>query len=79
MLRVKSVIDRLGAKPLVVQLPIGVENTFKGIVDLVRMKGVVWGEDTLGASFRDIDIPADLVDEAKNYHDHLVEMAVEAR
>ena len=74
---VKSVIDRLGAKPLVLQLPIGVENTFKGIVDLVRMKGVVWGEDTLGASFRDIDIPADLVDEAKKYHGHLVEMAVE--
>jgi elongation factor G len=74
---VKSVIDRLGAKPLVLQLPIGVENTFKGIVDLVRMKGVVWGEDTLGASFREIDIPADLVDEAKKYHDHLVEMAVE--
>jgi elongation factor G len=74
---VKSVIDRLGAKPLVLQLPIGVENTFKGIVDLVRMKGVVWGEDTLGASFRDIDIPADLVDEAKKYHDQLVEMAVE--
>jgi len=74
---VKSVIDRLGAKPLVMQLPIGAENTFKGIVDLVRMKGVVWGEDTLGASFRDIDIPADLVDQAKEYHDHLVEMAVE--
>jgi elongation factor G len=74
---VKSVIDRLGAKPLVMQLPIGVENSFKGIVDLVRMKGVVWGEDTLGASFRDIDIPADLVDKAKEYHDHLVEMAVE--
>ena len=74
---VKSVIDRLGAKPLVVQLPIGAENSFKGIVDLVRMKGVVWGEDTLGASFRDIDIPADLVDQAKEYHDHLVEMAVE--
>ena len=74
---VKSVIDRLGAKPLVMQLPIGAENTFKGIVDLVRMKGVVWGEDTLGASFRDIDIPADLVDEAKEYHDRLVEMAVE--
>jgi elongation factor G len=59
------------------QLPIGAENSFKGIVDLVRMKGVVWGEDTLGASFRDIDIPADLVDQAKEYHDHLVEMAVE--
>ncbi len=57
---VRSVIDRLGAKPLVMQLPIGAESDFKGIVDLVRMKGVVWDEDTLGASFRDIDIPADL-------------------
>ena len=74
---VRSVIDRLGAKPLVVQLPIGAENYFKGIVDLVRMKGVVWDEDTLGASFQDVDIPADLVDKAKEYHDKLVEMAVE--
>ncbi len=74
---VDSVIDRLGAKPLVVQLPIGVENNFKGIVDLVRMKGVVWDEDTLGASFRDIEIPADLVDKAKEYHNKLVETAVE--
>jgi len=74
---VKSVIDRLGAKPVVLQLPIGVESSFKGIVDLVRMKGVVWDEDTLGASFRDIEIPADLVDQAKEYHDKLVETAVE--
>ncbi len=74
---VKSVIDRLGAKPLVVQLPIGAESDFKGIIDLVRMKGVVWDEDTLGASFRDIDIPADLLDKAKEYRDKLVEMAVE--
>ena len=74
---VRSVIDRLGAKPLVMQLPIGAESDFKGIVDLVRMKGVVWDEDTLGASFRDIDIPADLLDKAKEYRDKLVEMAVE--
>jgi len=74
---VRSVIARLGAKPLVMQLPIGVESDFKGIVDLVRMKGVVWDEDTLGASFRDIEIPADLADKAKEYRDKLVEMAVE--
>ena len=74
---VRSVIDRLGAKPLVMQLPIGAESDFKGIIDLVRMKGVVWDEDTLGASFRDIDIPADLVDKAKEYRDKLIEMAVE--
>src|SRR3974377_1898499 len=57
---VASVIDRLGAKVLVLQLPIGAESDFKGIVDLVRMKGVVWDEDTLGASFRAIAIPAGL-------------------
>jgi elongation factor G len=74
---VRSVIDRLGAKPLVVQLPIGVESDFKGIIDLVRMKGVVWDEDTLGASFRDVEIPADLLDKAKEYRDKLVELAVE--
>ena len=74
---VASVIDRLGAKPIVMQLPIGAESDFKGIVDLVRMKGVVWDEDTLGASFRDVDIPADLLDKAKEYRDKLVEMAVE--
>ncbi|MGB8870050.1 MAG: elongation factor G [Rhodomicrobium sp.] len=74
---VRSVIDRLGAKPIVMQLPIGAESDFKGIVDLVRMKGVVWDEDTLGASFRDVDIPADLVEKAKEYRDKLIEMAVE--
>jgi elongation factor G len=74
---VKSVIDRLGAKPLVCQLPIGAESDFKGIVDLVRMKGVIWDEDTLGASFRDVDIPADLVEVAKEYHNKLVETVVE--
>ncbi len=74
---VQSVIDRLGAKPLVVQLPIGVESDFKGIVDLVRMKGVIWDEDTLGASFRDVEIPEDLAEKAKEYHNKLVETVVE--
>jgi elongation factor G len=74
---VASVIDRLGAKPLVVQLPIGAESDFKGIIDLVRMMGVVWDEDTLGASFRDVEIPADMVEKAKEYRDRLVELAVE--
>ena len=74
---VRSVIDRLGAKPIVMQLPIGAESDFKGIVDLVRMKAVVWDEDTLGASFRDVEIPADLLDQAKEYRDKLIEMAVE--
>ncbi len=74
---VASVIDRLGAKPLVVQLPIGAESDFKGVVDLVRMMAVVWDEDTLGAKFRDTEVPADLLEKAKEYRDRLVEMAVE--
>ena len=51
---------RLGAKPVAIQLPIGAEQNFKGIVDLVRMKGVVWEDESLGARYHDIDIPADM-------------------
>ena len=61
----KDIVDRLGAKPVALQLPIGAENHFKGIIDLVRMVGVVWDEETLGAKYHDVEIPADLVDQAK--------------
>ena len=74
---VKMVEERLGANPLVLQLPIGAESNFAGIVDLLRMKAVVWDDESLGASFHDEDIPADLVETAKEYHDKLVEQAVE--
>ena len=76
-LSVKMVRDRLGANPIVIQLPIGSENKFRGIIDLVRMKAVVWDDEALGAKFHDEDIPADLIDEAKDYHEKLVEQAVE--
>ena len=76
-LSVQMVKDRLGAKPLVIQLPIGVESRFRGIIDLVRMKAVVWDDEALGASFHDEDIPADLLDQAKEYHERLVELASE--
>ena len=76
-LSVKMVRDRLGANPIIIQLPIGVENRFRGIVDLVRMKAVVWDDEALGAKFHDEEIPADLIDEAKEYHEKLVEQAVE--
>ena len=72
-----DIVDRLGAKPIAIQLPIGSENNFKGLVDLVRMKGVVWEDEALGANFKDIDIPADLVDKAKEYREKLLEAAVE--
>jgi len=73
----KDIVDRLGAKPIAIQLPIGAESQFKGIVDLVRMKGVVWDDESLGANYHDIDIPADLVDQAKEYREKLIEAAVE--
>jgi elongation factor G len=69
--------QRLGARPVPIQLPIGAENQFKGIIDLVRMKGVVWAEESLGAKFSDIDIPADLKEQAAEYRLALIEAAVE--
>jgi elongation factor G len=68
---------RLGAKPVAIQLPIGAESDFKGLVDLIRMKGVVWDDDALGANYRDIDIPADMVEKAKQYREEMIEAAVE--
>jgi elongation factor G len=73
----KDIVDRLGAKPVAIQLPIGAESQFKGIVDLVRMVGVVWDEETLGAKYHDVEIPAELKDQAKEYREKLVEAAVE--
>ncbi len=74
---VSMIEDRLGAVPLVVQLPIGKEAEHRGVVDLVRMKGVVWKDETLGAEYEDIDIPADLADTAAEWREKLVELAVE--
>jgi elongation factor G len=73
----KDIVDRLGAKPIAIQLPIGSESNFKGIIDLVRMVGVVWEEETLGAKYHDVEIPADLAEQAKEYREKLVEAAVE--
>ena len=72
-----DIVKRLGANPIAIQLPIGSENNFKGIVDLVRMKGVIWAEESLGAKFEDVEIPADLVEKAKEYRLKLIEAAVE--
>ena len=68
---------RLGAKPVAIQLPIGSEQNFKGLIDLVRMKGVVWDDESLGAKYHDIDIPADMLDQAKEYRDKMIEAAGE--
>ncbi len=69
--------SRLGAKPVAIQLPIGSENAFRGIIDLVRMKGVIWEEEGLGAKYNDIEIPDDLLAQAKEYREKMIEAAVE--
>src|SRR5437899_2163344 len=71
----QDIVDRLGAKPIAIQLPIGSENNFKGLVDLVRLKGVVWDEETKGAKYEDIDIPSDMLDQANEYREKLAEAA----
>ncbi|MFO0345160.1 MAG: elongation factor G [Labrys sp. (in: a-proteobacteria)] len=74
---VEDIIKRLGARPVPVQLPIGSESNFKGVVDLIRMKAVVWEDEALGAKFHDEEIPADLKDKAVEYRTALIEAAVE--
>ena len=74
---VQMMIDRLGARPIVISWPVGIEANFKGIVDIVSMKAYVWHEEQLGAEYDEVPIPADLQDKAKELHTHLVEMAVE--
>eukprot|EP00850_Spirogloea_muscicola_P008857 SM000048S16569 [mRNA] locus=s48:551765:556015:+ [translate_table: standard] len=71
------IVSNLGANPLVLQLPIGSEDTFQGVVDLVKMKAIVWSGEELGAKFEYKDIPADLADQAAEYRAALVEAAVE--
>src|SRR6202049_3939660 len=73
----KDIIDRLGAKPIAIQLPIGAEQQFRGIIDLIRMKGVVWDDESLGANYHDIEIPADMLEQAKEYRDKMIEAACE--
>src|SRR6516162_4949530 len=73
----KDIVERLGAKPVAIQLPIGSESQFKGVIDLIRMVGVVWDDETLGAKYHDIEIPAELAEQAKEYREKLVEAAVE--
>ena len=75
---VKQITHRLGAKPLLLQLPLGQEENFRGVIDLLRQRAVVWEEDTLGARFHEEAIPADLVDEAAHYREQLIETVADA-
>ena len=74
---VDMIVDRLGAKPLVMQLPDGCESDFIGVVDLLTMQAYHWKDETMGAKYEIVDIPANLKDKAVEYHQQLVETAVE--
>ena len=74
---VEDIKTRLGARPVPIQLPIGIESSFKGLVDLVKMNAVIWEEESLGAKFNIVDIPADMLEQAKEYRALLIEAAVE--
>lgn len=74
---VEMIRDRLGANPVVTQLPIGAESAFKGIVDLIEMKALIWRDETLGAEWDVVEIPANLADQAVEWRQKMIEAAVE--
>ncbi len=74
---VKQVREMLGAKAVPLQLPIGSEDNFKGVVDLIKMKGIIWHNETEGMTFDEIEVPADILEEAKEWRGHLVEAVAE--
>jgi elongation factor G len=75
---VETIVDRLKCRPVAIQLPIGAEDQFKGVVDLVSMTARIWRDETLGAKYDDVEIPEDLKARAKEYHDQLVEAVSES-
>ena len=74
---IKTMQDRLGCDPLVIQLPIGNEADFQGVVDLVRMKGIVWHNEDMGADYDEVEIPADLKQKAEDAREVMIERALE--
>lgn len=74
---VKQVKEMLGAEAVPIQLPIGAEDHFKGVVDLITMKGMVWDDDTLGMTYKEVPIPEDMLEEVKEWRQHLIETVAE--
>jgi elongation factor G len=73
----RQVKEMLGSHALPLQMPIGAEETFKGVVDLINFKGIVWNEDDHGMTFKEVEIPADIIDEAREYRGKLLEAVAE--
>ncbi|MGA9476881.1 MAG: elongation factor G [Desulfobacterales bacterium] len=74
---VEMMKEKLHANPLVLQLPVGTEDDFSGVIDLIEMRTIVWDNETLGASYQIEDIPESMIDKARQYRDHLVETVAE--
>jgi elongation factor G len=74
---VGTIVERLKARPVPIQIPVGAEDQFKGVVDLVEMKAVLWRDETLGAEFDTVEIPAELAEKAKEYREHMIEAVSE--
>src|SRR5215467_10810736 len=74
---VETIVTRLKCKPVPIQLPVGAEDQFKGIVDLVEMKALLWRDETLGAEYDTVEIPEDLVERAKQYREEMIEAIAE--
>ena len=74
---VDMMVDRLGTVPLVIQLPIGSESEFVGLIDLVKNKALIWRDETLGAEFEEVEIPEDMAAQAEEYRHRMIETAVE--
>ncbi|MFL4994358.1 MAG: elongation factor G [Microvirga sp.] len=74
---VSDIVDRVGGKPVCLQIPVGSESNFQGVVDLVKMKAIIWSGEALGAKFDEVEIPAELQEQAAEYRQKLVEAAVE--
>ena len=75
---VDTIVDRLQARPVPIQLPVGAEEKYQGIVDLITMKARIWRDETLGAKYDDVEIPDDLKEQAKEFHEKLVEAVAES-
>ena len=75
---VETIVDRLNARPVPIQIPVGAEDQFKGVVNLITMQARIWRDETLGAQYDDVEIPADLLDKAKSYREQMIEAIAES-
>jgi len=73
----ETIVSRLKCKPVAIQLPVGAEDQFKGIIDLVEMKARIWRDETLGAEYDEIEIPEELLEQARDYREKMIEAVAE--